>query len=74
MGGLRERNLVCDHGSEVLWVKCPEWQGSSILWKKCEEKNGKKNTHTRPQLAGGNFSGRRCLVGTLAGRRLCVKM
>ena len=27
MGGLRERNLVCDHGSEVL-VKCPEGQGS----------------------------------------------
>ena len=30
MGCLRERNLVCHHGSEVL-VKCPEGQAPATM-------------------------------------------
>ena len=32
MGGLRERNYVCDHGSNVL-VRCPEGARLQQLWK-----------------------------------------
>ena len=37
MSRLRERNLVCDHGSEVL-VGCPEWLQHKYSGNKCEGK------------------------------------
>ena len=47
MGGLRERNVVCDHGSEVL-VKCPEGQGPGIptLEANVEKKKNAKEMYT----------------------------
>ena len=45
-GGLRERNLLCDHGSDVL-TRCPGWQGVLRTLDICEDK---KNTATRDEF------------------------
>ena len=43
MGGLRERNLVCDHGSEVL-ARCPAWHAAKLLWKSVGKMEEEKST------------------------------
>lgn len=47
MGGLRERNLMCDHGSEVLAI-CPRGKAPANSGNKCDEK---KRAHLYVHIA-----------------------
>ena len=47
MGGLRERNLMCDYGSEVLAI-CPRGKAPANSGNKCDEK---KRAHLYVHIA-----------------------